>query len=66
MKDEDETFRLLRRTDFETLYSLVNSLPQSEFREIYKTAADKAVFFLSHGWTTKEFEELAKEKLYRK
>lgn len=56
MNDEDELARLLRRVDFHTMAKIIHDLPPTEFREIYKTAADKSLFFLKHGWTVEEFE----------
>lgn len=57
MTAEDETFRLLRRLDYDSLTNIIMSLPQSEFREVYKNAANKSVFFLKYGWTIQEFED---------
>ena len=60
--NEDETYRALIRVDFETLYRKVKSMSIAEFREVYKSAADKAVFFNKYGWTTVEFEEAYKNR----
>jgi hypothetical protein len=54
--NEDETYRALIRVDFETLYAKVNALNPTEFRAVYYSAAEKAVYFNKFGWTTAEFE----------
>lgn len=59
---EDETFRLLRRKDYEAMLDIVMSLPESEFREVYRNAANKSVFFLKHGWTLNEFEQEGRKR----
>lgn len=63
MDDEDEVFRRLKRTPLEELVNLVTTMPYNQFRSIYDTAADRSIFFNSHGWTAKEFDDAIREKL---
>lgn len=44
------------RVDFEILYAKVRALNPTDFRAVFYSAADKAVYFNKFGWTTVEFE----------
>jgi len=63
MTSEDETFRRLRRLDFQSMDAILMSLSPAEFRYTYRTAASKAEFFRQYGWTVEEFETAKRRAL---